>query len=222
MPNFNYTRDIPDGPDNPSDDQPPMKENTNSTDSIIKEDHYGFNDNNGGLHKQTRMPILAAQPLGLPADGGTLYVKDAETTLGTNRGQLFFATDNVAAASNEFQITRAIPLYFSTFGTIAPYTVGPFPPATFTANSGWTFLPGGLILQYGTYSKIGALGGAGAITFPFNFSSAVFNVTLTLQRSASGTNPHDVYLVGNPSTSGFIFASNSTGSDILYWTAIGK
>jgi hypothetical protein len=50
MPNFVYNRDIPDAPNNPSDDQPDMKDNTNSTDDLIDEDHYSFNDNNGGLH----------------------------------------------------------------------------------------------------------------------------------------------------------------------------
>lgn len=55
MPLFTYNRDIPDGPNNPSVDQPKMKTNTNSTDEIIDVDHYSFNDNSGGLHRQVNL-----------------------------------------------------------------------------------------------------------------------------------------------------------------------
>jgi len=48
--NLTYTTGIPDTPNNPSNDQPPMKVNTNSINSIIQIDHSGFNDNDGGYH----------------------------------------------------------------------------------------------------------------------------------------------------------------------------
>lgn len=50
---FTYLRDIPDGPNNPSNDQPNMKINTNSTDDILAVDHVSFNTANGGTHKQS-------------------------------------------------------------------------------------------------------------------------------------------------------------------------
>lgn len=50
---FTYNRDIPDGPNNPSNDQPKMKTNTNSTDDILAVDHVSFNDTPGGTHLQT-------------------------------------------------------------------------------------------------------------------------------------------------------------------------
>lgn len=52
MPLFVYNRNIPDGPNNPSVDQPDMETNTNSTDDLIDVDHFSFNDANGGLHRQ--------------------------------------------------------------------------------------------------------------------------------------------------------------------------
>ncbi len=56
MPTFNYFLNIPDGPNNPSNDQPLMKTNTNSTDSIIGVDHFTFETNNrDGLHQQINM-----------------------------------------------------------------------------------------------------------------------------------------------------------------------
>lgn len=63
MPLSIYNRDIPDGPNNPSVDQPKMKTNTNSIDNLIGVDHFSFNDANGGLHKQVNMITEASPPL---------------------------------------------------------------------------------------------------------------------------------------------------------------
>lgn len=67
MTNFTYNRDIPDGPDNPSDDQPDMQINTNSIDDLLAVDHVSFNTNKGGFHKQVHLINEAAPPL-LDAD----------------------------------------------------------------------------------------------------------------------------------------------------------
>jgi hypothetical protein len=47
-----YTKNIPDAPNNPSADQPAMKVNTNSIDTIVAVDHYSFDDASSGTHKQ--------------------------------------------------------------------------------------------------------------------------------------------------------------------------
>lgn len=52
---FNYNRDIPDGPHNPSSDVTPMKINTNAIDDLLAVDHVSFNLANGGIHKQVNM-----------------------------------------------------------------------------------------------------------------------------------------------------------------------
>jgi len=49
---FTYNRDIPDAPNNPSNDQPKMQVNTNSTQDLIAVDHVSFNLSPGGTHKQ--------------------------------------------------------------------------------------------------------------------------------------------------------------------------
>lgn len=224
MTNYTYKRDIPDGPNNPSVDQPNMKINTNSIDSIIAEDHYSFGVNDGGLHKQVRMPILLAQPGSLPADGGTLYVKDAETTSGVNRGQLFYSTDNVGAATNEFQLTRAITAHFATFGTNTPYQnpVGPGLPNANNPiiNGGWTFLPGGLIMFYGFATPAATSGSSGTVNFPFSTLSNIFSVQIQMLRVS--TNADMLCWVTSVSTSGFTyFVRNATPTGI-YFTAIGK
>src|SRR5689334_19525328 len=107
-----YTRDTPFQDDNPSDSQPDMLENTNSTDSLIAEDHYSFNVNNGGFHKQVRMPLLGAVPAGTITNSGTVYTK-----AGVSATQMFYTPDNGGV---EFQLTRAIPASSATFGPFAP------------------------------------------------------------------------------------------------------
>jgi len=53
-----YNLDIPDGPNNPSNDQPKMKTNTNAIQTLLSVDHVGFNTNGsppngvGGHHLQ--------------------------------------------------------------------------------------------------------------------------------------------------------------------------
>lgn len=58
MTTFNFDRDIPFEDNNPSDDQPLMKQNNNSIDDIIDVDHYSFETQNlDGWHRQVTMPL---------------------------------------------------------------------------------------------------------------------------------------------------------------------
>lgn len=69
MGNFAFIPNIPDGPNNPSQDQPNMKTNTNSDQSIWAVEHLGFNTNNGGTHLQTGFANFQSSPV-LPSDPG--------------------------------------------------------------------------------------------------------------------------------------------------------
>lgn len=71
MPNLPYTRDIPHSTHNPSSDQPIMEVNNNSNDTLWAVDHFGFNDNNGGLHKQVHLKNQSAPGIGTV--DGVLY-----------------------------------------------------------------------------------------------------------------------------------------------------
>lgn len=99
MPNINYINDIPDGPHNPSADQPDMKINTNAVDTIFAVDHYSFKNNNGGLHKQSTYPILLAAPTTAVLQGA-VYTKD----IGGGVSQLFYRRENNGV---EIQLTAA-------------------------------------------------------------------------------------------------------------------
>lgn len=70
---LSYTSGIPNAPNNPSVDQPPMKVNNDNNATIWTQDHFGFQNNAGGYHKQVHMKNQAA-PGGLGANSdGVLY-----------------------------------------------------------------------------------------------------------------------------------------------------
>ncbi len=187
MPNFTYNRDIPDAPNNPSVDQPPMKVNTNSTDDLINIDHFSFNDNNGGLHKQVTM-INQTAP-GFPNGGNGLL----------------FAGVNSA---------NSWPHWQNALGTVV--MVNGIPSA---ASAGYTYLPGGIILQWGVKNLPAS--GDNAIAFPITFPTNCFNVQLSVERAAANIDAV-VIKTASISTSGFTAIAPTAGSTNIYWVAIGN
>jgi hypothetical protein len=94
MPNFDYTS-VPVSSHNPSVDQPNMLINTNSIENILEVDHYGFNNNLGGYHKQVDL-VNEADP-GLPVGVGSV--------LFSNNNQLIFK--NIDTGVNSIQMTSS-------------------------------------------------------------------------------------------------------------------
>lgn len=184
-----YKPNIPLPGDNLSVSQGDLKNNFGDANTSFGKNHYPFDDLtlNNGKHKFVDMPVSAAIPAGLAAGEGTFYTKTA-----TSESNAFYSPDN---SGDEYQMTRALTAQFTKFGTNTA-TNG-------TNNGGWTFLPGGLILQYGFNSTSGTSG----IVFPFPFPTAVFSVTTSI-----GT------AMGAPTLAGFTM----TGTSPKYWMAIGK
>ncbi len=80
MSSFTYNLNIPNGPNNPSADQPLMQTNTNSINSIISVDHFPFQSTGqqDGYHKQVSLVNQAAP--GVPANAnGVLFSNIANT-----------------------------------------------------------------------------------------------------------------------------------------------
>lgn len=97
MPSINYFRDIPNGPNDPSDDQPLMQINTNAVDDIFAVDHYSFGttSNVDGFHLRSTYPQWPGLP-SFPVDPltttkqGVVYTKD----VGGGVIQLFYRREN--------------------------------------------------------------------------------------------------------------------------------
>jgi len=203
MTNYPYTRNIPAGGNNPSTDRPNMTENYNSLDSLIAEDHYGFNVENGGFHQKIRMPDLVSIPGGRIDDSITAYSK-----LVNSVSQLFITNDT---SGNEYQLTRMDPVNFTTFGL---YPVVVYAPDSHTGNSGWTFLPGGLRLQYGLVNLPASF--TATINYPISYSTIYSVVVNYVSNSTAG------WQLSTFNSTGFTFIRDTASSGrTLSWTAIG-
>lgn len=98
MTSISYNLGIPDGPHNPSADQPNMKVNNDNIDQFVAVDHIGFNSGMGetsGRHKQVTFDVnnVAAVPPPKP----TLF-----TNLVNSLPQLFFYSGDAAHSSTQY------------------------------------------------------------------------------------------------------------------------
>lgn len=85
-----YNRDIPDAPNNPSNDQPKMRQNTNATYDILNVDHITFNETNGGYHKQVNFQLKTSHAT--PTDPqSVLYTADG---VANTVSELYFSNQN--------------------------------------------------------------------------------------------------------------------------------
>ncbi len=204
MPNLAYNRDIPDGPNNPSTDQPNMKTNTNNTDTIIAVDHYSFNDNRGGTHKQVSLTNEAAP--GIPALSSAVLFANLAAD-----GFSWPFWQNAASGLLGFQI----------MGSNQP------------TAAGYAFLPGGLYIQWGPNGAVtgGSFGGGtanGTVTFPKVFPTACFMVIATPfwtttppSTTGAGTVTVDSAAL-LPGSFSWKFNTTSGAYKGFYWIAIGN
>ena len=85
------------------------------------------------------------------------------------------------------------------------------------ATNGSCTIPGGLVIQWGLAAGVGD---NSQINFNSSFSTAVYNINLTLRRGDN--NSRYVYVrTGSETTSKFNIKSNA-GSTEVYWVAIGR
>ncbi len=103
---FTYTRDIPNAPNNPSQDQPDMKINTNSTDDLVAVDHTSFNVANGGQHKSIHFNQDASYVPVPPVSPPQLF-----TNTVSGIPQIFYYSGTAPQSSDQYDIAAT----FSTF-----------------------------------------------------------------------------------------------------------
>lgn len=113
-----------------------------------------------------------------------------------------------------YYVNNDVPMFQNTSNAnnfIATYTGTPT-----AASTGKTYLPGGILMQWGTVSSPG---GSGTVNFSTAFS-AIYNVQLTIRRDVSSTTV-GVYVDTAPTTALFKYIISSSGSNSLFWIAIG-
>lgn len=220
MPNFTYTKGIPDSPNDPSEDQPIMKVNNDSNFDMWDIDHIGFKQNDGGTHRFVHLKQQTVNPA-LTATQAVLF----EKIVGLNT-ELFYRYGS--APQNTFQITSngAVSAANGYSSLIAP-----------EANP--------LKIQWGTFSGAPASGSfsGGHATGTILFSSLNTPFTTALYTAICipfSTNPGPVgtpNLAQDPGGSGsvtidtknssklqfrWVFNSNSADYKGFYWVAIGS
>jgi len=208
---MSFDPQIPQPNDFLSDSQAEILNNFQSLDTIFGINHYEFSSAiNSGKHSVIQMPENLPPATG--SDEGALY-----TAVGLNPGEtnLWFRAENSGGGGGfEYQLTHVDSTHTAEFATNTTYETVPV-----NFNGGWTFLPGGLILQYGL-ATISNFGGDNVVPFPFPFPTAVFSVVNTGVTSANSTNTTLIKAVANASFTIRNTASSSVSA--MYWIAIGK
>jgi len=208
-----YKTSIPTANDDLDVSQVDIQQNFLQANVTMGINHYPFDDAtiNNGKHKfldmpATTLPVIAAGDAGF-------YPKTANGAT-----QLFFTPDN---STNEYQLTRSDAANFGTFSTSSIY---PSVPANPSQNGGWTFLPGGLILQYG-YVNLLASGSPTPVVYPIAFGASAYSIVATMinqQGNSPSANSVNIKAGSSTNTGFSITTSTSSSAQLVSWIAIGK
>lgn len=198
-----YNASVPQPTDNLSDSQNDILNNFSSANTSFGINHFAFDNAtaNNGKHNFVEMPVRGTAPVGLAANEGTLYTKTTGST-----SNLFYTPD---AGGVEYQMTTVGDAQIATFGA---------------AGTGWTFLPGGLIMNYGLAVSSGAAGPNASASFskPYTNAASVRVQILPVNNSSS---ERTTYLESVSTTSFTAWVTNGSGSTRagqFHWYAIGK
>jgi hypothetical protein len=204
---FPYNLNIPAGPDNPSADRPLMTENTNSISGIIAVDHVGFDLNNGGYH--TVIHSIPFSTTGTNPPKNQPVVSPAATA---GFGQIFTAQINDGINPDE-------ALYFESGGGRVTQFTRNFTPTN--AANGSTFLPGGLILNWGQIPA------SSSSTYPAlfiqPFTVLPYSIVITGQRAGSDPGSSNAWVINSSvTTNGFQIFNDGAHNFGWNWIAIGN
>lgn len=173
-----------------------LQNNFQQLDTTFGSDHVAFSQSlNNGYHKAVRL-IPQAAPVTI-----------------SGIGQLFDTTVNDGYNTDQ-------ELFFKTGGGLLIQLTRNFVPA---ANpNGYTFIPGGLILQWGIVNSPASTGKVKFVTSNINFVTSLFGVWFNFSRNASGTDSFWIDSTKNFDNTEFSWKASTGSADALYWIAIGK
>lgn len=188
--------------------QAPIRTNFESIRAIIGVNHVDFADADSGKHKFVTFPVQVAAPV-LAAGEIGLYNKAALAPFGTFN-ELF-----VHKLTTQGTATADIPFTASILSTS-----NPLPTA---AAVGWTYLPSGIILQWGS-AGIPDSQNPTATNFPIAFPNACLSVIISAVQSTNGAVPPLVYTASALTTTQVLVGSKNGASgntSVFRYLAIG-
>lgn len=192
-----FQPNIPLATDLISSSQDDIKQNFQALNTSWDVNHVGFNSVGAGKHNFVEMPNQTTPGPAGAAGQFVIYSLDD-----SGQSELWYRRNNEAT---EYQLT------------------GKNPSITTAGNTfGYTFLPGGLLIQWKICSTndTGAFGknDGAAITFPIAFSSSPYSIQLTAERN--GTTTLGLYFL-NPTASGFTLKVSTNANISIHVAAIG-
>jgi|SRR5208282_526184 len=173
-----------------------LQANMQQLDTSMSINHFAFSNGtaSNGKHTFVEMVNNTAIPASTAAGEATLY---SITTAGVS--DIYMTPD---ASTNQYRLTNVNAAKFASFGG---------------SSSGWVFLPGGLIMNYGASSSTSS----GTINFSRAFTTIL---SIWANPTFGGSSPNGEATVAiNQSNSSFNFAfvSSSGAYNGFYWAAIG-
>lgn len=196
MPSFTYNNAIPGPNDLLSQSQSDIQVNFASIQSLVDIDHVDFANANAGKHQAVHYVTQAVLPTTVGAEMSIFCAPSVATGGGYS---LFVQQQNKVAGANAIEFTGGV-----------------------FAASGYTYLPSGIIMQWGTGTTVG---GNLAIVFPKMFPANVFNIQGTAINTGAQISIIQA-LQASITTTGFTAQSNNTGAGAnntpFYWYAIGN
>ena len=157
--------------------------------STIAVDHVDVNASGNGKHKYVH---LTDQSASIPTTAANELVFFNKLVSGTAR--LFLRQPS---SGTQIQMSGINPL---------------------SSTNGYTFLPGGILLQWGSQAKTG---NQTPVTFPIQFD-AIYSITISTQTTSSTADLTAGVRNGTVTTSGFSINCSSSGNvTAFYWMAIG-
>lgn len=187
--------------DNLSDSQGDIQQNFQTANTVMDINHYPFDNatTSKGKHKYVQFPVdinpsTAVPPVVVTGSTELLLYNGLSGTY-----NLYFIPPSTAIPGGGIQLTRN--------------------EAPVAAGTGFSWMPGGILIQWGTATKVTD----GAVSFSPSFSAVPYSVQITVFEP--NNNRHFVS-VKTTSISGFTVSSrDSSGADesnTFFWIAIGK
>lgn len=204
---MSYQPGIPTGLVNLDEDYQNIQGNFQALDTVFAVDHVQFSNATAqkGYHTLIHFNPVSTTVTNAP-NNQPVSIPPAVTA---GYGQLFSAQINDGLATDEVLYWR------SGNGRLTQLIRNTQPVAS--AN-GYTFLPGGLLIQWGNFNPNSSIN----VTFPIAFPSAVYNIQLTGSASNNSTFRNGVS-TGTLTTTGFTWEGTlSSNWKPIYWLAIGN
>lgn len=200
--NLTYFSNLPNPPDDPADDVGGMQINSASINSWVGIDHLGFGTNIGGYHNLLHLVDQKTSP-------------DPSSPI----GKFYNQTPNGQSDTI---------LFYKSAGGVLTQLTGP--DQTSTMFTGYTWINGGILLQWGFQNQVPSQPVTGSTSFRIPFPTRCLMVTATPYFGSLTNAPNhnatiSIYSNNNPqpTQTDFSWAYYSTSSRYsgFYWIAIG-